>query len=279
MDKVIACVYESYDYDSFKRLSDNRDVTAPRVGKLIASMTEKYILNPIITNEKKEIADGQGRFEARKKMKLPIHYIVAEGATSEDCRRMNKYNTKWTVLDFAKSYAKMGKPAYVRLLEICKETAKPISTILRLCNHASKANAKERDYIMNRFERGELEFSPDDAHIAANVIEKAKEISDALQFSGRTNEAFIVGVKVITETNGYNHNRMLTNCKKCRPTYSQMSRLGDQLVEFERIYNKGARVSNKLFFSDYMRTRGSNVRDYSKDRVYDEKDISTLKVN
>lgn len=277
MDKVIAYVYESYDYDSFKRLPDNRDVTANRVGKLIASIMEKYILNPIIVNEKKGIIDGQGRFEARKTRGLPIHYLVAEGATSDDCRRMNKYNTSWTLLDFAKSYAKMGKHAYIRLLETCDKTAKSINIILRLSNHDSRAYEKTRNFVMNKFERGELDFDPNDARIAVACIERAQEIKDALQFNGRINEAFIVGVKVVTETDGYNHERMLANCKKLRATYCQMSRLGDQLKEFERIYNKGYRASSRLFFSDYMRGRGYNSRDYDRDRAYNEKDISTLK--
>ena len=104
--KIITSVYEETNYNCFHRLPDNRDVFATRIEKLIASMSDRYILNPIIVNEKMEIIDGQGRFEARKAMKKPIHYIIVRGATSDDCRRMNKYTTVWTQLDYARSFEK-----------------------------------------------------------------------------------------------------------------------------------------------------------------------------
>jgi ParB-like chromosome segregation protein Spo0J len=93
-DEIIGYVYQTYKYDSFVRLEDNRDVFSNRLNKLIASISERYICNPIIVNEKREIIDGQGRYEARKSLGLPIHYTIAKGATSDDCRRMNRYNTK-----------------------------------------------------------------------------------------------------------------------------------------------------------------------------------------
>ena len=93
MAKVIGQIFEEENYDIFVKLDDNRDVLSGRLNKLIASISERYVLNPIIVNEKFEIIDGQGRYEALKKLNRPIHYIIAPGAASDDCRRMNKYNT------------------------------------------------------------------------------------------------------------------------------------------------------------------------------------------
>lgn len=274
--KIIGHIYEEDNYDVFKRLPDNRDVLESRVNKLIASITERYICNPIIVNERMEIIDGQGRFEARKALGLPIHYIIVAGATAEDCRRMNKYNTSWTILDFAKSYAKKGLASYQLLLECCSKTKLSISTVLRLSNHGVHNNSKSSEMTM--FERGELNFTTDDVNTVISVSSKAEDIIRALQFKGRVNEAFRTGMKVVCETSGYDHQRMVKNCEKNRSTYVQMSKLQDQLIEFERIYNNHAR-GRKLFFSDYMRNRGSNIRDYRNTRSpYDESDVSTLMV-
>ena len=62
--KIIGQVFEETNYDAFAKLPDNRDLSPGRLNKLIASISERYILNPIIVNEKMEIIDGQGRLNA-----------------------------------------------------------------------------------------------------------------------------------------------------------------------------------------------------------------------
>lgn len=275
MNKVIGYIYEEDDYSVFKRLSDNRDVLSARVNKLIASISERYICNPIIVNEKMEVIDGQGRFEARKSLGLPIHYIISEGATSDDCRRMNKYNTRWSNLDFAKSYARKGLRPYILLLRICEETGLPVSTILRLANHGSPTTAKNSDK-MSWFERGELQMSELDLEKIRNIVKLSNEIIESLQFTGRVNDAFRVAAKIVIETTGYKHEKMLKNCKLYRASYNQMSRISDQLKEFERLYNKNTTNKNKIYFADCLRaTRASESYDYTYS-PYKDKDISTL---
>ena len=119
-------------------------------------------------------------------------------------------------------------------------------------------------------------FTEDDAQAAINASDIANEITEALQFTGRRNDAFYFGVKVMCEWEGYDHKRMVKNCRLSRGTYQQMSTLKDELVELERIYNHHAK--NKLFFSDYIRNKGANVRTYDTCySTYDDVDVSTLK--
>ncbi len=274
MKRIIGNIYEEDDYSVFKRLPDNRDVLSKRLNKLIASMTEKYICNPIIVNEKMEVIDGQGRFEARKKMGVPIHYIIAEGADINDCRRMNKYNTQWSKLDFAKSYASKGIADYVLLLRTCKQTSLGIKTVLRLSNRGNVSDTNR----MSAFERGDLIFTEKDSETVVRVAELAGGIREALTFTDRLNDVFRIGVKIISESEGYDHERMLRNCKALRGSFNQMAATESQLKEFERIYNYRARAKDKLYFSDYMRNKGSAIRDYSKSySEYNDKDVSTLK--
>ena len=274
--KVIGEIYETYDYDNFYCLPDNRDVLSTRLNKLIASISERYVLNPILVNGKMQIIDGQGRYEARKHLGLPIHFIMDKTATSDDCRRMNKYNTKWTSLDFAKSHAKAKKKAYQLLLNACERTKLSIGKVLRLANHGSGSDDRVK---MSAFERGDLKFTEEDFDTAIRVSQLVSEVVDALQFEGKLNDAFWVAAKVMFETKGYSHEKMLKNCRSLRSTYAQMARLADQLVEFERIYNYRAAAKNKLYFSDYLRNKGANVRDYTNTTMtqYKDTNVSTLK--
>jgi len=276
MNRVIGKIYQTDDYGMFKRLPDNRDVLEKRVRKLVASISEKYLTNPIIVNENMEIIDGQGRYEALKHLGKPIDYIVVHGAGSEDCKRMNRFNTKWSTLDFAKSFAKAGNKAYITLLRGVNATNLPIGTVLRLANHGTKAGGTS--YAMSKFEKGLLDFTDLDYDKVIRVHKAADEITYALQTTHRRNDAFYTAVKIITETENYSHDKMLRNCAALRSSYNQMSALKDQLVEFERIYNYRTSGDKKLYFSDYLRGKGAAVRDYGKTySPYDDTDISTLK--
>lgn len=277
MRKIIGNVYEEDDYSVFKRLHDNRDVTKTRMGKLIASMTERYVCNPIIVNEKMEVIDGQGRYEARKQMGVPIHYIVAEGATSDDCHRMNKYNTKWLSLDFARSYAKRGYESYVLLLKACKEARFPINITARLASRGGPSSGESRA----KFEEGRFYFNEADYEYILSYRKKYDEVMTALQDIEKSNDAFKTAFKICIDTEGYNHARMIKACEQNRSSFVRMSKLFDQLVEFERIYNKGYSPKNRLYFSDYLRNKGANVRNYDNSYShfkanYEEADVSTL---
>ena len=278
MAKVIGQIMEEPDYSRFHRLPDNRNVVESRVGKLVASISEKYILNPIIVNEKMEIIDGQGRYEALKRLGLPIHYIIAEGATSEDCRRTNKYNTKWSALDFAESYEKAGVESYVRLLKVCRKHGQPIKRVLRMANRGERTINVNAKNGMTKFEKGELTFTEEDAAKAERALVLANEILSALQFTDRPNDTFYVAVKICCETEGYEHARMIANCRRNRSTYAQMSGIDSQLKEFERIYNYKTHTQNRLYFSDKLRGKklSSDEIQASYFAPYLEADVSSL---
>jgi hypothetical protein len=276
--KIIGQIYEEDNYEVFIRLFDNRNVLSNRLQKLIVSISEKWVLNPIIVNEKMEIIDGQGRFEALKSLGKPIPYIIAEGADGNDCRRMNKYNTTWKPLDFAISYKRLGKKAYDYLLIANSITKFTIPRILRLVNSGAHSRGHNNDFSMTTFEKGELVFTEDDIETVKAIKLLADEIQEMLQFRVRPNDAFYTAVKIISETKGYNHPHMLRNCGDLRSTYHQMSNLGSQLSEFERIYNHKTPKKQKIYFSDYMRNKGNNVRSYAPSySPYEDVDVSTIK--
>ncbi len=281
MKKVISEIYEETDYSVFKRLPDNREVLKDRLNKLMASISEKYVLCPISVNENMEIIDGQGRFEACKALGKPIHYYIAPGATSEDCKRMNKYNTKWGIKDFAVSYSKSGNMNYTYLLKACMSTGMPIKRTLRLANRA--ATDKTTPGGMSLFEAGRLTFTETDVAKVEHLVKAGREILEALTFDSVPNDAFWTSINVMHAFDNYDHGRMLEKCKDCRHTYHQMSKLRDELVEFERIYNFNTKLKkNRLFFSSYLDNKGYSVRDYDISKntaahIYAAKDVSTLK--
>lgn len=269
--KVIGNIYEETDYSKFKKLEHNRPVLLKRVNMLKASFQEKEILNPIVVNERMEIIDGQGRYEALKQLGRPIRYVVEKDADIKDCQRMNKCNKPWTPADFVESYSSMGNENYVRLVACRKRTGFDYSRCVELSGHA--VYTKEVKNTSNLLESGKLIFTESDSEKVFMIRLKGNEICQALAFSGRPNNCFWTAVKVATQFDGYKHERMLRNCEKNRHQYAQMARVSDQLKEFERIYNYNIKSSSgKLFFTDYMRSRENKSHKYERE----EKFISTL---
>lgn len=270
-DKVYAFVYVTNDYSKFKKLERNRGVKGSRLQKLIASFSVKAILCPIIVNKRFEIIDGQGRYEACKAMGLPIYYAIDANATIDDCMRMNHYNTPWTTVDFARSYAEGGNANYIRLLAILEELKIPMRRALRLAN---KANGKFDDLVQS----GELNFSSDDMMKVRKIMEFANKLIGVFMMSPRCADTFYTGCSVMMMTDGFDQAKMLKNAEKERSQFMVMSRLEDMLKEFSRVYNRGVRQCDRLYFEDYMRNRGSNARSY--DTSYfgmEDLDVSTLK--
>lgn len=255
---IVALVYATDNYEVFSELEYNRDVSENRVNKLLASFSEKEILNPITCNEKLEIVDGQGRFEVLKKLKRPVKFLIEDGATFDDCKRMNLYNTSWKTEDFVRSYISAGNKNYINLQQIREETKLSYATILRLINKGTHRE-KKADVLQN----GEAIFTNEDMERVRQLFKKITEIKDALTIVGKLNENFIVGLKIVTEHPLYSHARMLKKCVQTRHNFAQMTHMEPMLKEFSRVYNFGTqKESNKLHFEDYMRNKGYSVRSY-----------------
>lgn len=117
-------VYITEDYSIFKRLVGNRDIPESRIAKIVESIqTIGWVHNPIIVNEKMEVIDGQGRLTALQRLKMPVEYIIAEGAGNTECVYMNMNMVNWGLADFIKSYAEQGNENYQRLLTLIEKYA------------------------------------------------------------------------------------------------------------------------------------------------------------
>ena len=119
---VVSVVYETRNYEMFKKLLGNRDVTESRVQKIMNSIKNVgYVMNPCVINMRKEVIDGQGRIEALKRLGLPVHFVIDNNAGLEQCVQLNINGTPWHAIDYVESYASQGKQDYINLLELVKE--------------------------------------------------------------------------------------------------------------------------------------------------------------
>lgn len=280
MKKVVAYVYAETDYTQFKSLDENRSVRESRVKRLMESIEEGEVLNPIVVNQEMEIIDGQGRFEAKKRLGLPIYYVVDKNADIEDCRRMNAFNTKWTMMDYIRSYARGGNENYQRLLSVAKEFNRSATVVTNLTGMKNMVSAGGE--TVNYLKSGALEFSAEDMERTRLYLRQMNEILEALNCPDKVSKPFATACRIVMGHKDYNHATMIKNCKQNRAMFVTMTRSQDQVKEFEDIYNYRLRKQNMIFFTDYYR-RSQKAREGLQDKWYqgdfidEEKDVSTLK--
>ena len=168
-------VYITKDYSIFKRLVGNRDIPESRISKIVESIqTVGWVHNPIIVNEKMEVIDGQGRLTALQRLKLPVEYIIAEGAGNKECIHMNMNMVNWKLPDFIKSYAEQGNENYQRLLNLIEKYANGNLDIISTALYRV-SKAKHRD-----IKAGILQLTEDQYRAAIPRLEFIKPLLETL---------------------------------------------------------------------------------------------------
>lgn len=247
-DLRVAPVMRSNNYDKFKHLEGNRSVGA-RAEKIKKKIKEVgYIMCPIIINEKFEIIDGQGRFQALKDMHLPIDYIVAEGTGLEECIAMNLGQTNWTMADFIDSYIEQGNQSYVRLKELMTAYKLPYNSIISLTLGINGFGGKQAKIISE----GRLELSQKDfAHLGIlfGKLEKYHCLISR-ELDNNHQAVYINAIAFILQNDLETDERLYSQLEKNKAMLVQCSKLKQAFEYIEDACNYRSR-SKKYFVHEY----------------------------
>ena len=174
-NETVYSVYVTKDYSIFKRLVGNRDIPESRISKIVESIqTIGWVHNPIIVNEKMEVIDGQGRLTALQRLKMPVEYIIAEGAGNKECIYMNMNMVNWKLPDFIKSYAEQGNENYQRLLTLMERYANGNLDIISTAVYRL-SKSKHRD-----IKKGTLQLTEEQYKAAIPRLEYIKPILEEI---------------------------------------------------------------------------------------------------
>lgn len=144
------------EYGIFKLMQGNRKIDMNHVKKLKREMErnpEMLSANPILVNEHMFVIDGQHRLHAARELNTEVYYIVSEGATIDQTRDLNTTQRRWTLTDFAQSYADSGHEDYKKFLELAKEYPLLSLSVIRLY-----CVGKQMHDIDGNFRRGDFEI-------------------------------------------------------------------------------------------------------------------------
>lgn len=164
------------DYSKFKFMGGNREIDYNHVKRLKNEMQYNPGLleaAPVLVNEHMYIVDGQHRFEAAKELKMPIYYMTKPGLSIETARHMNVTQKRWTIMDFAKSFADSGKTDYIFFLRAVKKYPAIAPSIIMKYLAGGQRNALSTDFRRGNFKIENIDLSTDYLERLNTVIQKA----------------------------------------------------------------------------------------------------------
>lgn len=134
MEENIPQIKRTLDYDIFKTLKGNRDVTS--INRMVQSIKslDLTMYKPINVSEDYEIIDGQHRFAACRKLGRPIYYIQMPNELAQKAMIvLNQYQSQWRQEQFLHFHACTKKGCYKNLFDYWQEhTNLGISNIIAI---------------------------------------------------------------------------------------------------------------------------------------------------
>lgn len=256
MKNVVNHVLETSNYDLFKVIKGNRIINKSHVSKLKKSMTSKYLVSPIIVNEKFQIIDGQHRFTSAKQLKLPIRYIVVEGYGLEEVQALNQNTTNWKNIDFLNAYCDLGYEEYLKVrkfMGMYKDFSLGICERL-LAGNGSRYNIQRKEFItktnksgsinINSFKDGNFNIKDWDLGIKhADMLMDIKPL-----YEGFSRVSFVSAMIPIFENEEYNHNQFIDRLKSNPNMLVHCRNIGEYKILIEEIYNFRSRNKVNLRF-------------------------------
>lgn len=239
-------VIQTTDYSVFHTLQANRPVSETHVRSIIKSIEDdgSWLLDePILVNEDMEVVDGQHRLAAHKQLDLPIYYTVATGIGVERAHAMNKIRRNWTILDWAESYANDGNLNYQRWLKLLEENDTWTPAILI----AACDDKPLRKGLHGEFRGGELQLPEDYIPVVQSRMNNLDELAELAPSFVTTTAARYV-LQIFTHPK-YDQERMATRMQEVGPdAFTPTTYVGSILAQMERVYNRGADLSNLVRF-------------------------------
>ena len=245
--KQAGVIYETHDYNIFKRLSGNRAVTAARAKKIRTSIEKNgYIKSPICVNELMEVIDGQGRLEALRQLDMPVHFYIEPGAGIEQCVTMNVYGTTWSMYDYISSYAEGGDAGYIRFRQIYDEYGARVGG-LSTVNFAIKCSDMDNESI----KQGRYTCSVQEFKDGKERLEKLISFMPFVQKVNGNRNYLKFAIIFAMGCEGVNADKLLSKMEVKYADISPICNIPHALRELSRIYNYNSKTDKVYLDVDY----------------------------
>lgn len=234
----------TYNYGMFKLMKGNRKLITSHVKELKREMQrnpELLATNPILVNEHMFIIDGQHRYSAAMELKRQLFYIVSDGSTINQARYLNTTQRRWSLLDFAQSYADSGRADYVTFLELHKKYPLVSLTVLRLY-----LIGKQIHDIDGIFRRGDFEIF--NLPISKHYLDKLNSIITTTHTSMNVPMAVSL-LELMTKNDDFDIQLFLSKLERqsAQDLFQPQNSRRACMRSIEAVYNFQSKVQKRLY--------------------------------
>lgn len=252
-------VFETTEYNRFKRLDGNRAVAEGRVRKIISSIRKVgYITSPIVVNEKMQVIDGQGRLEALKRLSLPVHYIIVPNIGIEECIAMNINQTNWTLIDYIESHAETGNVSYMYLRNLLLAYGKKFQNKVIFYTVTGKLENSSSE-----IKNGTFQCTVEDYSRAQNILSWLADFTPIISRVDGHSEFYYVALAFCFEDPEIDIERLETKMFQLQANLIPVTNMLQALEQIENVYNN--RAQKKVYIkTNYRKAMDNKYSWYNK---------------
>lgn len=243
-------IYVTNAYHMFKiDQQRNRPVDMKRVDLLTKSISleNRLSINPIVIDKNYTVLKGQHRLEAAKRLLVPIYYFFSPiSVSSLSLARDEAYTKSWVLSDYSSLAIERGDSNYIDFDKFYLENREynnkeilTLSTAIFLCSTSYQMKA------LDTYRSGS--YIADNIQNAEYVMRCCRDYYDLLppELSDYPSQKLILSVRLFVNKEGYDHNHMLKKLKQRGVTIRKSPNTAMYLSQFEEIYNKNKRKSER----------------------------------
>lgn len=176
-------IYITTDYDKFVFRNGNRDVVQKHIDNIADNMQKNgWVGVPIeiSVNNAGEyvIEEGQHRYEAARKTKTPVHFMVGKAKTIYEIGRQNSLVKPWNKQNFIKAYADEGNYSYKRLQNLINEFPNVVVSDILL------AVGTEGRKIRGNVEKGYTQVTDEQYYKAREILKYVSSFTESMKAIG-----------------------------------------------------------------------------------------------
>lgn len=246
-------IQSTKNYAMFTRSDHNRETNVRKRKKLRKSMQQYGFLKcfPIVArreNGKLVVKDGQHRLAIAESLGLAVHYV--EEDVDFDIATINSSPEKWTLKDYANTYAKMGHKQYAEGIEFSENHSLPLGISFALLAGVSAINMISDRFAAGEFVVKDRKWADDVAAIYGPIVKLSAAVNNA---------RFIQACMACARVQEFEPKRMVQCAERCRDRLVAYSTREAYLDMMEQIYNFGRAKLFGLKIAATMAMRERNL--------------------
>ena len=226
-------IQSTFKYEMFSFIEGNRSIDHDE--KIEKSIRKSGLLvQPILVNQSMQIIDGQNRFEACKRLCLPIYYVVQDGVGLGEVNDLNSASKNWTARDYIHSYAAGERNVnYMYIEQLFK--AYPWAT-RRIIAFAMYDFGK--GFRMDAIKNGRINCTEAEYNKAVGAMDYASQFRDMVNGIGGRKEHYYVAIMFCYFCEDIDNEYLLQKFKKYHKSLSPVLDTTGAVTQIEtKVYN------------------------------------------